>query len=433
MKYPLVTCIMPTANRQHFIPYSIDYFLHQDYPNAELLILDDGITSIRDLIPNHIKIRYYYVDYQLNIGKKRNLCCENAKGEIIIHWDDDDWYAEDWISKQVNALITSEADITGLSEINYFSSLQKKKWKYRNSGIENNWVYGATLSYWKTFWEGHPFNDMNTGEDNDFVYNSGAKILIHNYTDGYLGIIHETNTGVSLYEDPREKLQLAKWAKSIEKPDKPSLKKQVIVKNPPLVSCIMPTANRRRFITSALKNFIEQDYPNKELIILDDGIESIKDLIPTNQRIHYFHSKAIFKIGEKRNQACKLANGELIMHFDDDDWYAPDWISHEVFALTNSDADIVGINQVQFFSPDQNKYWMIKNSNSKRPWLTGASLIYRKSFWENHPFKALSIGEDDDYVRNNGAKIFAHDYYQGFISTLHSSNTNQSTIKLLEE
>ena len=46
--------------------------------------------------------------------------------------------------------------------------------------------------------------------------------------------------------------------------------------NPPtLVSCIMPTASRRRFVPLAIRYFLSQDYPNKELLILDDGDDSV--------------------------------------------------------------------------------------------------------------------------------------------------------------
>lgn len=41
----------------------------------------------------------------------------------------------------------------------------------------------------------------------------------------------------------------------------------------PLISCIMPTYNRRSFIGLSLKAFEAQDYPAKELIIVDDGTD----------------------------------------------------------------------------------------------------------------------------------------------------------------
>jgi hypothetical protein len=39
---PLVSCIMPTNNRRTFVPKAIEFFLRQDYPNRQLIIIDDG-------------------------------------------------------------------------------------------------------------------------------------------------------------------------------------------------------------------------------------------------------------------------------------------------------------------------------------------------------------------------------------------------------
>jgi cellulose synthase/poly-beta-1,6-N-acetylglucosamine synthase-like glycosyltransferase len=55
----------------------------------------------------------------------------------------------------------------------------------------------------------------------------------------------------------------------------------------PLVSCIMPTYNRRRFVPEAIRLFLAQDYPKKELLVLDDGEDTIVDLIPNRPQIRY--------------------------------------------------------------------------------------------------------------------------------------------------
>ena len=421
---------MPTANRHLFVPLAIDCFLNQDYENTELIIYDDGIEPCKSLIKDHPRIRYYYSHTVQCIGNKRNFCCDLAAGDIILHMDDDDWYANDWISKQVDALLNSNADITGLSEVNYFSTTLNEHWRYRNNSNCDSWVYGGTLAYWRNYWQHNKFSDLNSGEDIEFISGEDAKIFVNDYTAGYLGIIHRSNIGIKLNEDPRQKLLLSKWFKKIAKPRVIKKSLTEVRGETPLVTCIMPTANRSEFIPSAIGNFLKQNYRNKELVIVDDGKNSVKHLIPDNSIIKYYYSQNSMKIGLKRNIACQRAEGEFIIHLDDDDWYAEDWISHEVKAIQESNADIVGINQVQFFSPTLNEYWMIKNSNSKRPWLTGASLIYHKSFWLAHPFKDLQIGEDDDYIRNNNAKIFAHSYYEGFIATLHANNTS---IKFFED
>jgi len=431
MNTALVSCIMPTANRPEMVPYAIDYFLHQDYENAELIILDNSEKQIVDLVPEHKRIKYFYHQPTAFIGNLRNNACNLSKGEIIMHWDDDDWYAEDWITRQVETLKNSGADICGLNKINFFGPFKNKRVTFTDPNPELTWVYGATLAYWKSFWEKRNFQQMQLGEDNDFVINSGAKICINDYTEGYLGILHGRNLSMPTFENPKEKQQLAKWIQIIDGPDKSKLPdSKPFHADAALVSCIMPTANRRSFIHRAIELFIQQDYPNKELIILDNGQVPIEDIVLKDERIHYYYLESTEPLGIKRNIAIEHAKGELIMHWDDDDWYASDWMTHQVHALLDSRADLVGINQVQFFSPTQNKYWMTRNMNSKKPWLTGASLIYRKSFWEQHPFKGLQIGEDDDFIRNNGASVFAHDYFQGFMATLHPNNTS---IKFFED
>ena len=37
----------------------------------------------------------------------------------------------------------------------------------------------------------------------------------------------------------------------------------------PLVSCIMPTANRARFVPQAIACFLAQDFTGRELVVLD--------------------------------------------------------------------------------------------------------------------------------------------------------------------
>src|SRR6267154_6816708 len=91
----------------------------------------------------------------------------------------------------------------------------------------------------------------------------------------------------------------------------------------PLASCLMPTANRRRFVPQAIRYFLAQDFPKKELIIIDDGEEVAGDLVPEDERIRYLRLPAKTVLGEKRNRAAAEARGEIIVHWDDDDWCAP--------------------------------------------------------------------------------------------------------------
>ena len=210
MEEPLVSCIMPTANRQKYIPYALAYFLNQDYPNTELVIIDDGETSILPLLPNDPRISYFYTAPLGTIGTKRNYACDKARGEIIMHWDDDEWYAKDWVSQQVHFLITSGADISGIEFVHYFSPVTDKFFigsalNRNNPSKPHQWLNGPTIAYWKSFWEKHPFKDLQKGEDDEFVNTPEAKTYAHEYIDGFVKVLHPGNTTIKYFEDPRHK------------------------------------------------------------------------------------------------------------------------------------------------------------------------------------------------------------------------------------
>jgi glycosyltransferase involved in cell wall biosynthesis len=102
---PLASCITPTANRRRFVPQAIRYFLAQDYSNKELLVVDDGEEAVDDLVPEDEWIRYIRLPRKTVLGEKRNHAAAEARGEIIVHWDDDDWNAPWRLHYQVEELV----------------------------------------------------------------------------------------------------------------------------------------------------------------------------------------------------------------------------------------------------------------------------------------------------------------------------------------
>ena len=44
------------------------------------------------------QVRYQHLPQRISIGAKRNLLNERARGDIVVHFDDDDFYSKDYLA-----------------------------------------------------------------------------------------------------------------------------------------------------------------------------------------------------------------------------------------------------------------------------------------------------------------------------------------------
>ncbi|WP_158971668.1 glycosyltransferase family A protein [Paraglaciecola sp. L3A3] len=100
-----------------------------------------------------------------------------------------------------------------------------------------------------------------------------------------------------------------------------------------LVSIILPTYNREKFLVTAFKSIEEQSYANWELIIVDDG--SSDDSINLLNRLKSAVSNPVKIISQKnggpavaRNRGIQEASGDFIAFFDSDDYWLPHHLSN---------------------------------------------------------------------------------------------------------
>lgn len=193
----------------------------------------------------------------------------------------------------------------------------------------------------------------------------------------------------------------------------------------PLVSCIMPTADRRRFVPQAIRNFLSQDYANKELIILDDGRDSVAALVPQSDHVSYVRSETKQNLGAKRNQCVQASRGELILHWDDDDWSAPHRIRYQVETLLQAGAEICGLRQMLFHHLSRGETWLYSYPAGERPWLLGGSLLYTREFWKRHPFPNLQVAEDTSFVWSEPIlRVAVLPDYRFYVAMIHEANTS---------
>lgn len=199
----IVSCIMPTHNRRALVPQAIRYFLRQDLTESELIVLDDGTDSVGDLMPDDPRIRYIRLPERHTIGQKRNIGCAQAWGEIIVHWDDDDWMASWRLSHQVESLQSQGVDVSGLRSLLCYQVPEGKAWRYECPDNGRPRVAGATFCYRRSLWERHPFEDTNEESDTRYLWEPPSKrVGILGDSSFYVALLHGANTSATAANGP---------------------------------------------------------------------------------------------------------------------------------------------------------------------------------------------------------------------------------------
>ena len=149
-KLPFVSICTPTFNRRPFIPIMIKCFENQTYPKEKMewIIVDDGTDKIEDLVTHIPQVKYFKYDNKLSLGTKRNITNEQAKGDIIVYMDDDDYYPPDRVSHAVDKLRQNpKALCAGSSAMYiYFKHIQKM---YQFGPYGPNHATAATFAFRK--------------------------------------------------------------------------------------------------------------------------------------------------------------------------------------------------------------------------------------------------------------------------------------------
>lgn len=103
--FPLITIGITCFNAEDLIIKAIDHAMCQDYPHYEIIIVDDGssdnsVNLIKAYIKTQKNIFLYEHDVNKGFPSALNTIIENAKGEFITFFDDDDTSRVDRLTKE---------------------------------------------------------------------------------------------------------------------------------------------------------------------------------------------------------------------------------------------------------------------------------------------------------------------------------------------
>ncbi len=163
-----------------------------------------------------------------------------------------------------------------------------------------------------------------------------------------------------------------------------------------MVSCVMPSLRGRAVARVAVESFLAQTWEEKELVILDNSDDGSAAAFATLPGVRVLRAPRR-SIGELRNMGAAAARGEVILNWDDDDWYAPKRILRQVHRLMATGAEVTGWHSVLYFVPGvEGECFRFQPSSRlpRAPYAMGTSQCYWREWWRAHPYPRTSSGED---------------------------------------
>lgn len=189
---PLVSCLCLTYARPQLLREAVWCFLQQDYPHKELVVVNDHPEPIA-MEREYPGVRLLNLPERLpNLGQKRNLSVQEAWGEILLIWDDDDLYLPWRISETVRHLEASPS---------IWAYKPTKAWASTNNqgyALARNLFHSQAGFRREAFTALGGYAQMNSGQDLEFERRiPKARWLRHDAPLSDLFYVYRWGNGVS--------------------------------------------------------------------------------------------------------------------------------------------------------------------------------------------------------------------------------------------
>lgn len=189
-----VTIIIPTSNRSLLLRRALELQAAQTYRGAREIVIVDGGARAFAKNPLNVRalelvsvagcqVRSFRVPSTMSVGLMRNFAIEHsahvkdgtpANQHIIIHQDDDDFYAPTYLETLLDFFEAHAVDLGGASQFWHYDFLLRRGWQ--TNLWTSNQPYGATFVYTRAVWSAAGrFEDLKRGEDDAFFRAVEAK------------------------------------------------------------------------------------------------------------------------------------------------------------------------------------------------------------------------------------------------------------------
>ncbi|HEY0172643.1 MAG TPA: glycosyltransferase family A protein [Pyrinomonadaceae bacterium] len=198
----------------------------------------------------------------------------------------------------------------------------------------------------------------------------------------------------------------------------------------PLISILIPVYNAEKWLSETLQSAVEQTWPRKEIIVVDDGSTDGSLTVA-----HQFESSILRIVANEHegktftvNRALRESQGDYVQYLDADDILAPDKLSIQVERLMSEPANTIATcSWSRFYNDDLRTAefsqqadfrdylspieWLIQEWGGRATMPPVAWLIPRKVVELAGPWnESLSLNDDTEYftriVLNSGKIAF---------------------------
>lgn len=204
---------------------------------------------------------------------------------------------------------------------------------------------------------------------------------------------------------------------------------------------IITSTNRPHCLDNILKNYLDQNYQVKELIIVinNDNIDLLewRKLIGNRDDISLLKLNEDHTLGECLNHAIKHSRYEYISKFDDDDYYGANYLVDIINAFKYTDASIVGKHTIYTYMEDTKELLLRFPYREHRymDYVAGSTLTFKKEIFNDIQFTHQNRSEDTLFLtqaRDLGYKIYSSDRFNHIVTRRKNLNTHTWKISDVE-
>jgi glycosyltransferase involved in cell wall biosynthesis len=205
----MLSIIIPTYNRKQLLAESLESLTQQsiDSSDFEVIVVNDGGVDVRAVIQrfnSSLNINYINASHQ-GVSIARNTGIKEARGDILVFFDDDAVASKDWLEKVIKIFSNSEINIVvgrGLAKTNNMWQFFAPHYDRGNKQIQLNGIWECDFAVRKSVlnqvgvfdeqigW-GHEGNELadrckKGGYD---IWYQPSMVIYHDYATGIINYL----------------------------------------------------------------------------------------------------------------------------------------------------------------------------------------------------------------------------------------------------